>query len=242
MTMIFLFLKNIVNKNPNYYLDELAFLFGVETGKFVHYSTIWRSLKEKLDYSLQVLSTIAKQQCEDEETRYLQALEILLQSCPDRLVMVDESHKDRNAARRRRGWRRKGSGDAAVVKEWFNNVVRYTLMGAADINGFIPAACHTVLRDELSEEGAAGTVDGEYFLYWVKEFLCPMLGNYKMGEPQSVVLMDNASTHMSDAVEEAITATGAVLIYSLPFSPPLNPIELYFGMYKSYLKKDDKRM
>ena len=129
-----------------------------------------------------------------------------------------------------------------MIQEWFESVTRYTLIAAADINGFIPAACHTVLRDEVSEEGAAGTVDGEYFKYWVKDYLCPMLGSYELGEPRSVVLMDNASTHMSDEIEDLITATGAVLIYSPPYSPHLNPIELYFGMYKKYLKRNDKRM
>ena len=50
-----LVLKDIVDNNPNYYLDELAFLFGMSTGKFVHYSTIRRCLVEKLDYSMKVL-------------------------------------------------------------------------------------------------------------------------------------------------------------------------------------------
>ena len=54
--------------------------------------------------------------------------------------------------------------------------------------------------------------------------------------------MDNASIHCADEVEDAITSTGAVLIYSPPYSPFLNPIELYFGEYKKYLKKNDKRM
>ena len=45
-------------------------------------------------------------------------------------------------------------------------------MIAADfVNRFIPSACHTVIRDKLSEEGAAGTVDGDYFLHWIKEYL-----------------------------------------------------------------------
>ena len=48
-----------------------------------------------------------------------------------------------------------------------------------------------------------------------------MLGNYENGEPRSVVLMDNASTHMSDEVELAIRSTGAILIYSAPLSPHL---------------------
>ena len=106
-----------------------------------------------------------------------------------------------------------------------------------DINGYIPVACHTVVRDEISDEGAAGTVDGDYFLYWVKEYLCPILGSYELGEARSVVLMDNASTHMSDEIESAIQATGAILIYGAPFSPHLNPIEFYFACYKAHLKK-----
>lgn len=35
-------------------------------------------------------------------------------------------------------------------------------MAAADINDFIPGSCHTVTRDQMSEEGATGTVDAEY--------------------------------------------------------------------------------
>ena len=129
-----------------------------------------------------------------------------------------------------------------VINEWFESVARYTLIAAADINGFIPAACETVMRDEISDEGAAGTVDSDYFVYWVEHFLCPVLGNYQKGEPRSVVMMDNASTHYSDRVEELIADAGALLIYGPPFSPHINPIELYFGKYKAYIKKNDKRM
>ena len=235
-------LKELVDKNPNYYLDELAFNFGVKTGKFVHHSTIRRCMIEKLQYSMKVLNVAAKQQCKDEETRYLQAMEMVLQSNPDWLVTIDETHKDRNAARRRRGWSHRGNTEGMEVKEWYENVIRYTLLAAADVNGFIPSACHTVQRDDISDESAAGTVDADYFLYWVKTYLCPVLGNYEYGEPRSVVLMDNASTHLGDEVERAIESTGAILIYSAPYSPCLNPIELYFGEYKKYLKKNDKRM
>ena len=123
-----------------------------------------------------------------------------------------------------------------TVKAWLENVA------AADVNGFIPAACHMVLRDELSDEGAAGKIDGDYILYWIKEYLCSVLGDYQMGEARSVVLMDNASIHMSEEIEEAINSTGEILVYGAPFSPHLNPIEYYFSQYKSYLKKNDMRM
>ena len=235
-------IKRIVDDNPNLYLDEIAFQFGMELGKFVHHSTIRRCLIDRLGYSMKVLQNIASQQCELNETRFLEAMGLYLHGFPDRLITIDETHRDRNAARRRRGWGKKGNGGGVTVRAWFENVVRYTLIAPADINGFIPCACHTVLRDEVSDEGAAGTVDGEYFLHWVKNYLCPVLGSYELGENRSVVLMDNASTHMSDEVEYAIAATGAILVYGAPYSPHLNPIELYFAQYKSYLKRNDRRM
>ena len=43
-------LKEIIHDNPNLYLDELAFNFGVKTCKFVHYSIIRRCMVEKLNY------------------------------------------------------------------------------------------------------------------------------------------------------------------------------------------------
>ena len=139
-------------------------------------------MTDGLGYSQQVLSAMAKQQCLEDEYRFKQALTLLLQGCPERLVTIDETQKDRNAARQRRGWARKNSG-GIHTREWFLSDVRYTLIAAADIKGFIPSACHTVQRDELSDEGAAGTVDGEYFLYWVKEYLVPTLGNYGVENP-----------------------------------------------------------
>ena len=66
------------------------------------------------------------------------------------------------------------------------------MMGASDINGFIPGACQYVLRYETSNEGDAGTVDAAFLFFQIH--LCPFLGNYVRGEPRSVVFMDNAST------------------------------------------------
>ena len=43
----------------------------------------------------------------------------------------------------------------------------------------MPSAYRTVQRDELSNEGAAGTIDGDHFLYLVKKYLVPMLGDYQ---------------------------------------------------------------
>lgn len=235
-----LILKQIVDDEPYLYLDEIIFAFGYRTGKFLSKSGISRLLTRKLRYSLKIMSDVAKQRSVEEEEKFLHAMTLLLQGCPERLICIDESHKDRNAARRRRGWSMKNV--PCEYRDWFRQTVRYTLIAAADIGGFIPSACHCVLRDHISNEGAAGTVDQKYFLYWVKEYLCPKLGNYIKGEPRSVVFMDNASTHMTPEVVHAIQSTGAVLLYGAPYSPHLNPIEKYFSIYKAYLKRHHSRM
>ena len=77
---------------------------------------------------------------------------------------------------------------------------------------------------------------------WVEYNLCPILGDYSKGQARSVVLMDNALTHMSQKVINMIEAKGAQILFAAPFSPDLNPIEHYFSVYKRYLKKHNDDM
>ena len=226
-------LRDLLWKRPHEYLDEIAISFGLETGKYFHPSAIWKFTTQYLGMSLQVLSKRASQQCAVSRHRFKSALAFLLQDDPERLMIVDESHKDRNASRRRRGWGVRNRHGRRELYEWFRTKVRYTLIAAADINGFVEGACDIVRRDEVSDEGASGTVDRDRYIEWVQEKLCPHLGNYVLGEKRSVVLLDNASIHMSYEVVDAISATGAVVIYGAPFSPDLSPIEQYFHMYKA---------
>lgn len=117
---------------------------------------------------------------------------MLLQDNGSRLITINKTHKDRNTSRRRKGWAYCNSG-GATIKEWYTNVVCYTVIAAADINSFIPSACNTILGDGISEEEAVGTINAEDFLYWVDNYLCPVLGRYKYRETRLVVLIDNTS-------------------------------------------------
>ena len=71
----------------------------------------------------------------------------------------------------------------------------------ADIEGFVSSTCMIVRRDDISNEGASGTVNREDFVEWVRDFLVPTLGRFDKGERRSIVVMDNASTHMDEEVE-----------------------------------------
>lgn len=234
-------LRNIIDRSPSLYLDEIASIFGMETGIYYHPATIWRYMTNYLGYSLQCLTERAKQRNQVERENFKHSLEFYLQNHPEMLIMVDETHKDRNAARRRRGYGKRNDGGLNDDK-WFKDCVCYTLIGVADINGFVDVACKTYDRKELSSEGAAGTVTREVFEKWVEECLVPVLGVFEKNEPRSVVLLDNASTHNSDKVVQMIEAAGAMVQFTAPFSPDLNPIENYFSLYKKYLKRHSDEM
>jgi transposase len=225
----------IIDESPELYLDEITDRLARETGLYLSVSTIRRILTEKLNLSLQVCNEVARQMNELQRYNYRMALEALVQH-PKQVIVLDETHKDKNASRRRRCWQRRNVGGLGV-RRWFNDNVNYSMIAAMNWKGFIDSTIKLTRRDEISEEGAAGTVNALVFQNWVRDHLCPTLGRYTEGEPNSIVIMDNASTHMSEEVKDLIEGTGAYLLYTAPYSPDLSPIEYMFSVYKSNLKR-----
>ncbi len=82
---------------------------------------------------------------------------------------------------------------------------------------------------------ADGPMDGEMFLAWVRQFLCPAL------QPGDIVILDNLSSHKVDGVRQAIAKASATVLYLPPYSPDLNPIEKLFSKLKSPLRKAARR-
>jgi transposase len=76
-----------------------------------------------------------------------------------------------------------------------------------------------------------GPMDGEIFLAYVQQSLCPTL------QPGDTVILDNLSSHKVAGVGAAITASGAQVQYLPPYSPDLNPIEKLFSKLKARLRK-----
>ena len=80
-----------------------------------------------------------------------------------------------------------------------------------------------------------GPINGCSFLAYVEQILAPTL------QPGDVVIIDNLASHKSRAVEKAIRATGARLLFLPPYSPDLNPIEQVFAKLKTLLRKANTR-
>jgi len=76
-----------------------------------------------------------------------------------------------------------------------------------------------------------GTMNGELFLCWIKDFLLPSLSKGQ------VIIMDNASIHKGIQVKEMIEAAGCTLLYLPPYSPDFNPIENYWAVMKKQIRK-----
>jgi transposase len=70
-------------------------------------------------------------------------------------------------------------------------------------------------------------VNANVFHGWVVQRLLPALPS------KSVVVMDNASFHKRQDIQEAITQAGHILEYLPPYSPDLNPIEKKWAQAKT---------
>jgi transposase len=71
-----------------------------------------------------------------------------------------------------------------------------------------------------------GTMNGEYFVNFIQKCLLPILQPFNWLNPRSVVILDNASIHHVQEVEDLIvTHAGSRICYLPPYSPDLNPAE-----------------
>ena len=236
-------LTAIVKDHPEFYVDEIRDEFNIrlcDPSFHLSPSTIWKTLVTRCGYSLRVANMKAAQR--DESLRHQYRTALSMYDDPAMFVFIDETHKDRNAARRRRAWGPRGANNDVDAVFAPAGDSRWTLLAAADIDGFVGAACHLVHRkhDTKDTDTSRGTVDTTLFLWWVEHCLCPSLGNFEKGEPRCVVVADNAPTHQSDEFRELIERAGAKLIFTAPYSPDLNPIEYAFAQYKAYLRKNSR--
>jgi transposase len=230
-------LKEIIEDAPQLYLDEIQTKMMEETGILWGTTTLWTKLN-KLGYSLKVAVLRAKQQNQGDVNDYHARLLDRVKH-PQQLLFVDETARGANASRRRRAWAPRGATPiviAPMVREYDK---KYTIIGACNWDGFITEACHIVERDTDSDDNNPdrGTVNTMKFEHYIEHYLVPVLGRYELSESNSIVVMDNATIHNSNRIRELIEGSGALLVYTAPYSPELNPIEFMFGEYKKSLKR-----
>jgi len=73
-----------------------------------------------------------------------------------------------------------------------------------------------------------GAVNAERF----EEFIEAIASKYR----NKLFVLDNAQIHKRPRVKEILKDTGNSVVYTLPYSPRLNPIEQFFNQLKHYMK------
>lgn len=73
------------------------------------------------------------------------------------------------------------------------------------------------------------------FETYVETQLAPTLN------PGDVVILDNLSSHKSEKAKAILKARGAWFLFTPPYSPDLDPIEMAFSKFKAHLRRTGAR-
>ena len=80
-----------------------------------------------------------------------------------------------------------------------------------------------------------GTLDQHLFAHYVKTELKPALAD------DDILILDGCSVHKSKLVLQTFEECGVNAVFLPPYSPDLNPIELFWAKVKTFLKKAKAR-
>ena len=136
------------------------------------------------------------------------------------MVFIDETGVDRSIGTRSKGWAPRGRRPRQVKR--FHRGRRVQILPAYAQDGVVHFQAYT------------GSTDTQMFEDFIEQLL-PYCG--KWPSPKSVLIMDNASFHHSERLQQMCDSAGAVLLYLPPYSPDLNPIEEFFGELKTYIRQ-----
>lgn len=165
-----------------------------------------------------------------------------MQNC----VFLDEAGFDVNM-RRTRGWAQRGK--PAIEETPSARGVSHTIIGAISAYGVVNVSLREPgnvkkrrvvgAKKRKAPEGAVsaipkGTTTG-HFMQFISDTLDIMdeFPNMK----GSHIVMDNAPIHPRDVIDPLITQRGYIPVYLPPYSPELNPIEMFWKVLKDRVKR-----
>jgi transposase len=206
-------------EKPDLYRDEMVLFVLDEFNTHVTPSSIGRTLKSR-GWTKKTIRRIAK-------GRNANLRDLYMHNSWDsgfrsyHYVFVDESGRDKRSGFRRMGWSPLGVTPVQVAR--FQREKRYQILPAYTQDGIILARVFL------------GSTDGTVFEDFVEQLL-PLCSRWP--EPKSVLVMDNATIHHTERIEQMCRDAGVKLVYLPPYSPDLNPIEEFFAELKAFIKRN----
>ena len=165
---------------------------------------------------------IALQQSETKRIQFMSEISIY---DPDMLIWIDETGSTRRNSIRSYGYSLRGTTPCTHI-----------LRVSGERLSAIPVMATRGIEDVFV---CKGSVDGEVFQQFLCQCVLPIILPFDGNNPQSVVVMDNASIHHLERVYDIITSIGARLVFLPPYSPNLMPLEEVFSKVKAALKASD---
>ncbi len=201
---------------PDLTIEKMRKVLCEERGVRASVGTIWTFL-DRADQTFKKKSVHASEQERPDVLEEREAwFEGQLDLDPSKLVFVDETWATTNMAPLY-GWAPRGERLRAGIP--LGHWKRTTFVAGLRLTGMTAPMVFD------------GSINGARFLDYVRRVLAPTL------TPGEIVVIDNLSSHKSDAVREAIEAVGASVCFLPRYSPDFNPIEKAFAKLKSWLRR-----
>ena len=208
-------LLQIILQNRGIYLGEIQTKLRDIFGVLVSVSTICKTLKH-MGCTRQAMCHVAEQR------EFMADISIY---DPSMLMWMDETGCDKRNTIRKYGYSIRGR--PVCDQRLLVRGTRYSAIPILSLDGI-----HDV---NLTE----GTMNGDRFVHFLQVYLLPNLLPFNRVNPQSVVIMDNASIHHVEEVRDLIEVqAGAKLLFLPPYSPDLMPVEGIFSQVKNLMKQN----
>jgi transposase len=199
-------------------MDEMRDFLYDEYDVRITVSTVCREL-ERMRWSRKIASKRAKEQ--SEPLRQLYLVRMSQNYTADQIVALDESACNERTGDRKYGWA--PVGQPVELSYSFRRSERWSLLPALTIDGY--------MSFRIFQGSITAKILEDFLEFQVLPFCNPYPG------PASVIVLDNASIHRSERVQELCQRAGVLLEYLPPYSPDFNPIEKSFKQLKSWIKR-----
>ena len=142
---------------------------------------------------------------------------------PDMLIWVDETGSERYNSIRSFGYALRG----------MRPVCHHLSVGGRRVSA-IPVMTTRGIEDVFT---TTDRVNGEVFERFVCECILPIILPFDGNNPRSILVMDSASIHHLERIEEIITGVGGRILFLPPYSPDLMPLEEVFAKRTMYTQQ-----
>ena len=187
----------------------------------MHIAMLCREVKS-LRLTRQSIRRIVLQCCEIERAACRIQIEMM---DPSFFLWLDKTGCDRRDSLRRKTYGLRGLPPVGVMLNLARK--RFSAIAAMSINGIEDVTIY--------EE----TVNSEVFSSYIEQTILSLLQPFNGSNPQSILIMDNASIHHINEVITLIHQNGSLMWFLPAYSPDLKPTEEAFSKVKAFVRSNE---